>query len=301
VGAGQLHDGELGVDADLVRRLITSQHPQWATLAVKKVPAAGTDNAMFRLGADLAVRLPRVPWVEPQVDKEQRWLPVLAPLLPLPVPVPVAAGAPGEGYPWRWSVCQWLDGVSTAEARLRDPVAAATRLGRFVVALRDVDPTGGPAPGEHNFGRGAPLATRDAEVRAALAQVGDLVDVAAAASAWDSALAAPPWPGPPTWLHGDLAPGNLVLRDGALAGVIDFGGLGVGDPACDLMVGWHLFRGPSREAYRVASSLDDDSWARGRGWALSMALIALPYYRRTSSVVTASSLRTITEVLADGS
>jgi aminoglycoside phosphotransferase (APT) family kinase protein len=294
-----VHDGEIIADEALVAHLVAAQFPQWAGLPLARVPSAGTDNTIYRLGSDLLVRLPRVQWAVAQVNKEQRWLPVLAPNLPLAIPVPLGAGEPAEGYPWPWSIYSWLDGENAGTGRMADPREVAICLADFVTALRRVDPTDGPAPGPHNFGRGVPLAQRDTATRDAITALAGVVDTDAVTAAWQAALRAPAWQHPPVWIHGDLMPGNLLLAQGKLVGVIDFGGLGVGDPACDLMVAWNTFAGASREAFAGELAVDGATWARGRGWALSVALIQLPYYRHTNPVLAANARHVITEVLAD--
>jgi aminoglycoside phosphotransferase (APT) family kinase protein len=206
---------------------------------------------------------------------------------------------PGEGYPWEWSVHRWLEGEAATTEPISDLRWAATELGEFVVALQRIDATGGPPPGEHNSGRGVPLATRDSATRAAIASLPGVIDVGAASAAWESALRAAEWQGPPVWIHGDLQAGNLLVRQGRLSAVIDFGCLGVGDPACDLTVAWTLLAGESRDAFRAALPVDDATWARGRGWALSVGLIALPYYETTNPVLAGIARRAIAEVLAD--
>jgi aminoglycoside phosphotransferase (APT) family kinase protein len=287
-----MHADEIDIDSSLVRRLLAAQFPRWAHLPLEPVPSAGTDNALYRLGDDLAVRLPRIAWATGQVEKDQRWLPRLAPHLPLTVPAPVGRGLPGEGYPWTWGVYRWLDGAEATLDRLADPVAAAAELARFVVALQGIDATGGPAPAW----RGVPLIERDRDTRAAIAALDGEVDIDAVTQAWEEALAAPVWRGPPVWVHGDLAPGNLLVVRGRLSAVIDFAGLGVGDPACDLLVAWNLFTGDSRAAFRAELRVDDDTWARGRGWALSVALIQLPYYLHTNPALVANARHVIREV-----
>lgn len=299
---GKIHADEVETDGSLVVRLIAAQFPQWAGLPVRPVPSGGTDNALYRLGDELAVRLPRIHWAVGQVEKEQQWLPRLAPHLPLAIPVPLAVGQPDEGYPWSWSVCRWLDGENAATERIRDLCEAATDLARFVVALQRIDTTGGPPPGQHNFLRGVPLSARDAEARAALSALSSLtdeVDSGAATEAWEAALRVPEWHDPPVWIHGDLQPGNLLAVRGRLSAVIDFGGLGIGDPACDLMVAWSLFSGKSRQVFRDALPVDDATWARGRGWALLIGLLALPYYLKTSPPMVRYARRLLTETLAD--
>jgi aminoglycoside phosphotransferase (APT) family kinase protein len=221
------------------------------------------------------------------VTVEHEWLPRLAPHLPLAIPVPLARGTPGEGYPFVWAVARWLDGEIAALDRFTDPRAAATELGRFVIALRQIDPAGGRRPGEGNYGR------------AAIAQLRGTIDTDAATGAWEEALAAPEWTAAAVWIHGDLMPGNLLVDRGRLSAVIDFGGLGVGDPACDLQIAWNLFTGESRDAYRAAVAPDDATWARGRGWALSVALLQLPYYATSNLAMAGIARATIEAVLAD--
>lgn len=298
MSAGKMHVDEVDTDVSLVGRLLAAQFPQWADLPIEPVPSAGTDNALYRLGDDMAVRLPRIAWAVGQVDKEQRWLPKLAPRLPLAIPVPLAKGAPGEGYPWHWSVYRWLEGENATIERIADPRRAAIELAQFIAALQRIDATGGPPPGSHNSGRGVPLATRDAQTRAAIAALHGTLDSEAVIAAWETALQAPEWSGPPVWIHGDLQSGNLLAQQGRLSAVIDFGCLGVGDPACDLQVAWNLLAGETRNVFRAALAVDDATWARGRGWALSVGLIALPYYRSTNPVLAGISRRAIDEVLS---
>ena len=289
---------ELDIDASLVRRLLAAQFPQWADLGIAPVASAGTDNAIFRLGADMAVRLPRLQRAAGQVEKEQRWLPRLAPL-PLAIPEPLGEGEPAEGYPWPWSVYRWLEGENATLERLADPHAAAETLAAFVTALQRLDATGGPLAGRHNEFRGVPLVQRDPLTRAAIASLKDLIDAEAVTAAWESALRTPPWQGPPVWLHGDLQSGNLLAQEGRITAAIDFGLLGVGDPACDLTVAWSLLTADSRQTFRAAMAADDATWARGRGWALSIALIALAHYLERNPALAAMSRRTIGEVEDD--
>jgi len=269
-----MHADEVGTDAALVRRLVEAQFPEWAGLAVEPVPFRGTDNALFRLGDDKVVRLPTRPRTAVTLEKERRLLPKLAPHLPLAVPTPLAEGEPGEGYPFTWSVYRWLPGKTVIEAPVADPRQAALDLAGFIAALQRIDPTGGPGPAGHNFGRGEPLANRDEPVRAAIAALG----AHDRAAAWEEALNVPEWAGRPVWIHGDLDARNVLVEDGRLSAVIDFGSVGVGDPACDVMVAWKLFDAASRETFRSELAVDDATWARARGWALSQALVALAYY-----------------------
>jgi aminoglycoside phosphotransferase (APT) family kinase protein len=297
--AGKMHADEVDTDAARVGRLVAAQFPRWAGLPIEPVPSAGTDNALYRLGEEMVVRLPRVQRAVAQVEKEQEWLPRLAPLLPLAIPVPLAKGAPAEDYPWEWSVYRWLEGETATIERIADLGQAAADLARFIAALRRVDPSDGPARGEHNSFRGVPLAARDAPARAAINALGDAIDVSAVTAAWEAALRAPEWQRPPVWIHGDIDSRNLLVEQGRLNAVIDFGCLGVGDPACDLMIAWTLLSGDARDLFRAALAVDDSTWARGRGWALSWALIALPYYLNTNPVIVRDARRTISEILAD--
>jgi aminoglycoside phosphotransferase (APT) family kinase protein len=290
---------ETTVDAALVARLLSAQFPKYANLQLVPVHHGGTDNAIFRLGADKVIRLPRHSESAVQVDKEAAWLPLLAPYLPLATPVPIAKGEPGEGYPFSWTICPWFEGELPDPDNLPDAPQLARTLASFVRALQAIDATGGPSPGPHNFRRGAPLMHRDKSMRAALVAARDMTDTEAAAKAWDADMHAPVWKGSPVWIHGDLHPGNLLLQQGRLHAVLDFGGLGVGDPACDLLAAWYLFSPEVRAIFREALQVGDASWARGRGWALSMAMIALPFYRTTSPSIVAISQRVIDAVLAD--
>jgi aminoglycoside phosphotransferase (APT) family kinase protein len=262
------------IDAALVRRLLAAQLPQWADLPVVPVEPGGWDNRSFRLGEDKLVRLPSARWYAAQAEKEQRWLPHLAAGLPLPVPTPLAAGTPSDDFPWRWSVYAWLPGETAAAAPPADCVRFATALAGFLDALHEIDAVEGPAPGRHNFFRGGPLATYDAETRTALAALEGQVDGPAALALWEEALASA-WTRPPVWVHGDVAPGNLLVQDGRLSAVIDWGSSGVGDPACDLVIAWTFLDGAARAAFRAALPLDAETWTRARGWALWKAAIVL--------------------------
>ena len=268
-------DGRAGIDAGLVRRLIASQFPRWAGLPVTPVEVDGWDNRTYRLGDDMTVRLPTGEGYAPAVEKEHRWLPVLAPLLPVPVPVPLALGVPGEGYPFQWSVRRWLDGRTASPERIEDMAAFAESVAGFIRALQRVDAAEGPEAGAHSFYRGASPGHYDDGTRRALAALEGRIDTARAAAAWDDALRAPEWSRAPVWFHGDIAHGNLLVDGGKLTAVIDFGTSGVGDPACDLVIAWTMFSGESRRVFREAAGMDDATWARARGWALWKALITL--------------------------
>ena len=296
---GMMHDDEIHIATSLVSRLIAGQFPEWAGLPIEPLNSAGTDHAIFRLGGEMAVRLPLRLVAAEQVEKENRCLPSLAPHLPFGVPVPLTLGMPAESYPYRWCVCRWLEGENAVVAPIADLGQAAMALAQFVSALHKIDPTGGPRPGTHNFFRGVPLASRDAQTRAAIASLHGMLYSNAVMGAWEAAVRAPAWHAPPVWVHGDIHAGNLLVQQGRISAVIDFGGLGVGDPACDLMVGWTLLSAETRRMFRSALASDDATWARARGWALSVALTALPYYLHTNPVLVALSRRAIDQVLAD--
>jgi aminoglycoside phosphotransferase (APT) family kinase protein len=293
-----MHAGEAEIDGALVQRLLGAQFPHWAGLPVTPVDSAGTDNALFRLGRDMVVRLPRIGGAASQVARDHEWLPRLAPHVPLAIPAPLALGRAGEGYPWPWAVHGWLEGAVATTERLTDARAAAAALGEFVAALQQVDPAIAPA-WALKASRGRPLATRDAEVRSAIAALGTQFDPAELTAAWDEAVRVSAWDGPPVWFHGDLHTTNLLACDGRLSAVIDFGCLGAGDPACDVMPAWIHLSADTRDAFRGAVTVDDATWARGRGWALSVGLIALPYYERTNPVFAGTARRAIVEALAD--
>ena len=264
----RMHVDELEVDEALVRRLLAEQFPQWADLPLSRVERAGTVNAIFRLGDQLSVRLARRKGPTVPGGKEFEWLPRLAPLLPLDTPVPVAQGHPTSEYPWFWEVHSWVEG-ETVPVEEVDAIQAARDLAALIAALHQVDPAGAPP------GRGIPLAERDEEIQHWFARFEGDPDVTAE---WERALAAPPWDGPPVWHHGDLDVRNWLVRDGRISGVIDWGSMGVGDPACDVMVAWKLHSPAARDAFREALPTDDATWERARGWVLSQSIAALAYY-----------------------
>ncbi|MFI9387238.1 aminoglycoside phosphotransferase family protein [Kutzneria sp. NPDC052558] len=260
------------VDAAQVRRLIADQFPQWAGLPIRPVAKSGWDNLTFHLGEAMLVRLPSAAEYALAVAKEQRWLPALAPRLPLPVPVPLAQGRPDADYPFPWSVYRWLPGSAARPDRIADPVRFALDLAAFLAALQRIDAADGPQPGTHNWFRGGTLRTFDSLVQRAFAALDGHIDVPLAREIWASALDTP-WDGVETWFHGDMAPGNLLLVDGDLSAVIDFGTCGVGDPSCDLAIAWTLLTPTARAAFRRRLAVDDATWARARGWALWKTLV----------------------------
>jgi aminoglycoside phosphotransferase (APT) family kinase protein len=293
-----MHENEVDTDPSLVERLLAAQFPHWAALPIEPVESAGTEHAIYRLGDDMAVRLPRLDSAVAKVEKEQHWLPRLGPLLPLAIPVPLAKGRPGEGFPWHWSVYRWIAGEHATLDQLADPVRAAVTLAEFLTALQRIDTSGGPLVVDQRL-RGVPLAMRDGFTRRSIASLSDGIDTEAATALWDASLGVSEWNRAPVWFHGDVLSGNLLFARGDLCAVIDFAGLGVGDPACDLMIAWGLFSGDSRQAFRDALGVDAAAWARGRGHALSQAVQFIPYYLDTNPVGVANARRLLAEVIAD--
>ena len=292
--AGRLHADELDIDVGLVRRLLAAQFPQYAELPLEELAVGGTDNAIYRLGDELSVRLPRRQHARGSLDDEFEWLPRLAPVLPFSIPTPVARGAPGEGFPNEWAVYDWLDGDDATCAEVDLPNAAVD-LATLLTALQRVDPTGAPPPA----GRGGPLRPRDDAVRAGITALGDTIDATAVTSAWETALAAPDWDRPPVWIHGDLDARNLLVSDGRITGVLDWASACVGDPACDVKVAWAVLDAETRPVFRELLQIDEATWARGRGWALSQALIALPYYLHTYPQIVREAWRWLDQALTD--
>jgi aminoglycoside phosphotransferase (APT) family kinase protein len=293
----QMHDDQIPSDVDVLRVLLQEQHPEWAELPIEPVASTGTDNALFRIGDDKVARLPLRPSSARPIDTEHRWLPVLGPLLPVDIPVPLLIGTPTDAFPSRWSVHSWVDGVDATRAPV-DLALMADDLVAFLRALQAIDPTGGPPAREAYCWRGVPLRDRDSYTRGGIAACDGLVDdVHALLACWEDALAAPEWDRPPTWVHGDIAAGNLLVRDGRLHAVIDWGLLAVGDPACDLIVAWELLDGPARARFRDHLEVDDSTWERGRGWALSTAAVALPYYATTNPFMADQARRKLAAIL----
>lgn len=295
---GRLHDDEVPVDDALVRALLAAQHRAWTDLPLRRCPSSGTDHAVFRLGEELVIRLPRIGWAEQQVEREARWLPAIAPHLPVAVPEPVATGEPGAGYPFRWLVSRWVPGVdllqATADGTAPPPDDLAIALAEMVRAIRSIPVEPGPPARK----RGRSLAPHDAVVRTGLRALDGEIDVDRALALWTDALDADPWPDRPVWVHGDLLPGNVIVDHGRITAVIDWSPTGLGDPACDAMIAWTL-PPAARDRFRTAAGIDDDTWRRARGWVLEQTAAFIPYYEgRLPSAVAAARAR-LTAVLGD--
>lgn len=289
----KMHSHEIDIDEVLVKRLLAGQFPHLAGLPIRAVQSTGTVNALYRLGEQLCVRLPRVPsWAE-GLEKELVWLPKLAPHLPLRIPQPVSEGQPTNEFPFLWAIYTWLDGQPYSDDLIHDECQAAVDLAQFVLALRRLDPSGVPQGGRR------PLSELDTMTRTAIEQSRDVIDGDAAMAAWVSALEAPAWDGMLVWIHADLLRPNLLVDQGRLSAVIDFGSIGVGDPAADLIAAWSVFNQPGRRAYRAALQVDDGTWSRARGYALHQAALIIPYYAETNPGFVALAKRTVDQILGD--
>lgn len=296
-GANHVKDSA-PIDETLVYALVLSQFPHWAHLPIRRVASDGWDNRSFRLGEDMVVRLPSAEPYAAQVKKEHRWLPVLASALSFPIPTPLALGTPDADYPWPWSIYRWLDGVSIEPRAVAYSTDFAGDTAAFIAELQSIAPSGGPQPGPHNFFRGGPLSTYDSEVREAIGRLEPQVDAPAVVELWESALRTS-WDRSPVWVHGDISAGNLLSHRGRLVGVLDFGSLASGDPACDLSIAWTVFRGEARGTFQAKLQLDAGTWLRARAWALWKGLIVAAGLSETNAAEWAEPFCAIDQVLRE--
>jgi aminoglycoside phosphotransferase (APT) family kinase protein len=288
-----MHDDEVDIDEGLVERLLAAQLPRLAGLPIRAVRSTGTVNAIYRLGNELCVRLPRLQKWAADLDKELEWLPKLAPSLSLRIPEPVEKGRPAGNYPFTWAVYRWIEGHVYGDDVVDDELQAAADLAQLVLELREIDPRGAPRGGRR------PLRELDAVTRTRIEDARGIIDADAAAAEWERALAAPAWDGTPRWIHTDLLRPNLLVDGGRIAAVIDFGSGGVGDPAADVIPAWSVFGRAGRAAFRRILAVDDGTWRRARGYALHQAALIIPYYAETNPRFAALARRTVEEVLAD--
>jgi aminoglycoside phosphotransferase (APT) family kinase protein len=289
-----VHDGEFQIDDELVAGLTARQMPEWSHLPLRRLDTAGTVNVAYRLGKDMLVRLPRLAGLQNGPLRESRWLPEIAPAVPLEIPEYLALGAPTDEYPSPWSVLGWIDGENAVPSALSDTTGAARRLGEFVLALRGVSTD--DAPDGNSRGRG--LASMDTAFRDYLTQFRNSSGQPEILRTWEACLAAPEWDGPPTWFHSDLHSGNLLARAGELVAVIDFEGCSVGDPSSDLIAAWWMFDADSRPIFRDTIQPDEAQWIRGMGWALYMTVAAIPYHTDTNPEFAAMARSALDQIRA---
>lgn len=298
----------LEIPLSVVEDLLSEQFPAWAHFPIKSLEKSGWDNRTFRLGGDMSIRLPSAAEYALQVPKEHQWLPLLAPHLSLSIPEPLALGHPSKDYPWHWSIYRWIEGESL---RILDFLGNCSRdfeglpmerfavgLAQFLKELHGVDVQGGPIAGPHNYYRGASPAVYDDQTRSALLQLQGLVDIHAAYSVWEAAIRTV-WDRDPVWVHGDLSADNILVNNGRLVAIIDFGCMGIGDPSCDLVIAWTFLTAEGRKIFRAALGLDPKTWARARGWALWKALITLASLKDKDEADARAQRRIITEILHD--
>ena len=291
--AGRMHADEVEVSALLVQQLVESQLPNLSDLDVCRIDSIGTVNAMFRLGSDLCVRLPINPGWADDLNRELLWLDHLRPHLPLSIPEPVATGDPGLGYPFRWAVYRWLEGSVYSEELIADETESAKSLASFIRDLQRIDASGAPASGR------PPLRELDAATRWAIEAIGESDPDSPLTDAWEISLATPAWDGVPVWRHCDLLPSNLLLDEGHLNAVIDFGSVGIGDPAADVIAAWTVFGSSGRAAFREQLDIDSTTWDRARGFALHQALLIIPYYSTSNPDFAAMARRAVREILSE--
>ena len=286
------------INITLVRELVASQFPQWADLEVRPVEIDGHDNRTFHLGDAMSVRMPSHKRYAAHAVSEQTWLPKLAKHLPLPIPDPIGIGKPSPIYPWPWTINRWVPGDNASIDNISNMNEFAEDLAGFLNSLRSIDASNAPSPSPDNFYRGGSLSMYDSETRECIEALSDIIDRSTAEAVWETALMSS-WDHPPVWIHGDVAIGNLLVRNGKLSAVIDFGQLAAGDPACDTTIAWTFFSGSSRKIFQRKLNIDNDTLARGRGWGLWKALLMLRGYRDKNSQEAKITNNVICDILAE--
>lgn len=290
----KMHDDEIEIDIPLVQKLINNQFPQWRDLPITPVKILGTDNALFRLGDDLILRLPRIHWAIDNIEKEFAWLPKLAPFLSIPITLPLHLGQPIDDYPYKWGIYNWIEGDNPESGCVDCGKQFVEDVADFIRQMQKITlPDSPPAA------RGMPLSERDEVTRKAISELDGVVDTKLATRIWERALEIPYWDKPPVWVHADLMPGNVLIKDGRLSGVIDFSCMGLADPACELIIAWNLFGADDRKHFRECLQVDDDMWMRGQAWALSQSLLILPYYKDTNPYLVGIANYTLSEIFSD--
>ncbi|WP_129688931.1 aminoglycoside phosphotransferase family protein [Gottfriedia acidiceleris] len=284
------------INVELVKQLINEQFPIWSHLEIKPVELSGNDNRTFHLGDNMSVRLPSAECYVPQVEKEHKWLPILANKLSLPISKPLAKGSSSRYYPWPWTINEWIDGESLSKENISDLSQFAKDLGGFLKEFQSIDAHGGPVAGKHNFFRGGNLAVYDQETRDSIDQTKEIFNKDLLTEIWETALSSK-WEYEPVWVHGDIAPGNLLVKNGKLCAVIDFGILGVGDPSCDAAMAWTFFDTNSRKVFKNVLNFDENTWHRARGWALWKALITFNANKENTTTIREESFNTINLII----
>lgn len=289
----KMHEGEFDIGIALIKRLLIEQFPHFAERSITAVRSTGTVNAIYRLGDELYVRMPRLKeWAE-SIDNEWVWLPKFAPHISLNIPKPLGRGTPTNYYPCPWAIYHWIDGSPYQDELIEDQYQVAHDLANFIKELRRIDSRGAPRGGRD------PLIELDTVTRSAIASSRNVLDSHVVSAAWALSLKALPWDGKPVWIHGDLLKSNLLVKDGRLYAVIDFGGVGIGDPAADVVPAWSVFNKAGRETFRQALDVDDNTWGRARGYALHQALMIIPYYQETNPDFVTMAKSTVNEILVD--
>jgi aminoglycoside phosphotransferase (APT) family kinase protein len=290
----------IDINLSLVAKLIKEQFPKWSNLSINPVEFSGNDNRTFRLGEKMLIRLPSAEDYADQVKKEQKWLPILAQKLSFKIPTPVALGQPSKIYPWHWSIYLWIEGVSANVLNIEDSLlkSIAINLSEFLNEFHNIDVSNGPTPGAHNFWRGAHPIIYELETKESIAKLNGVISKNSALAAWAKATSSH-WNKNPVWVHGDLSSGNILIKDCKLTSVIDFGCIAIGDPACDLAITWTFFKNESRKIFKSNLKLDNDTWARARGWALWKALITVVSFNGIETQKSKEQLQIINEILEE--
>jgi aminoglycoside phosphotransferase (APT) family kinase protein len=290
---------QIDINTELVRQLVATQFPQWSKLEIRTVEFSGWDNRTFHLGESMLVRLPSAEGYIQQAEKEQRWLPILAKKLPLTIPTLLAKGNPDNIFPWKWGIYRWIEGETANVNLITNLPEFANSLAQFLRSLQQINTSGAPSAGQHSFFRGASLLLYDKETRVAIDKLKEEIDTHLAIRIWEDALTSK-WESSPVWFHGDVASDNLIVKDGQLSAVLDFGCCGVGDPSCDLAIAWTLLLGKSRKEFRTELNIDNGTWSRGSGWALWKALISIQESKRMNIKAKGQNARnTLNEIFND--
>lgn len=289
-----MHVDEVDINPELIKALLLEQFPEFTNHPLQKMHPEGTDNVLYRLGNDKLIRLPRTKSSSLNIEKELTWLPRLGPKLPISIPKILCKGLSNKNYPFPWLICEWLDGINPDQEDMVGKLKVAADLATFVNAMQQIPAKSGP-----NCRRGQPLNTCDKQVLQSIPLLNKLYDTSLLKKLWESAINVPHWKKEPVWIHGDLHAGNLIVKDRILVGIVDWGLAGVGDPACDMMVAWTLLNQQSRKIFHSIIQPDDDSWARGRGWALFLGIVGYPYYRNKNPIFARIAKRALDQVIAD--